>query len=75
MSKKRTKTEKRLERMVWRLARRESKAHRLLAEYVRETRSGAPLRQPTSYGAWRLDWLTRVEKFVSENMTERDYSA
>jgi hypothetical protein len=74
MSKKRTKIEKRLERIIWYLARQESEAHRLLAEYVIQTRSGAPLSRPTSYGAWQLDWLIRVEQFVKENMVEANDS-
>lgn len=62
MSKKRTETEKRLECMIWRLARRVGKAHRLLAEFMEQSATG--------WNEHYLEWYDRVERFLKDGMKQ-----
>jgi len=62
--------EKRLARMVMRLAKREAKAHRLLAEYVREIDVKTSEHHNKDWDAWYDDWLTRIEAFLKDGMVD-----
>lgn len=57
------KTEKRLAKMVMRLAKREAKAHRFLAEFIDQSENG-----------WCAvpydDWRTRVKAFLKDGMVD-----
>ena len=67
-----TKDEKRLAKMVMRLAKREGKAHRLLAEYFRETDVDTSEHHNKDWSIWYEDWLSRVDTFLKDGMVDDD---
>jgi hypothetical protein len=60
-----SKTDKGLQEMVLKLARREAEARQLFNEFLREQRIETALLREDDYGMWMFDnWTPRVEKWL-----------